>query len=156
MFKQKKNLYIYVRVRISVRTSHTSLCSTVYVQRKNCIYIWAWVWKKIEHLFSVNYYYFNEDIVCINPIDYANNHLFVFLLVTVKYTVKNRRIPFLFSYRIFLPCIYLYFTRKFNFLLRKRLVAKDSQWIHDSTATSILQRLKSSPFRLSIWPQTVW
>ena len=25
----KKNLHIYVRVRISVRTTHTSLCSTV-------------------------------------------------------------------------------------------------------------------------------
>ena len=112
---QKKNLYVYICACAYKRENdaHFSvqLCmfrEKLYIYLYDCI--WAWVWKKkIEHLFSVNYYYFNEDIVCINPIDYANNHFFYFLPVTVKYTVKNRRIPFLFSY-----CIYFTLSLTFS------------------------------------------
>jgi hypothetical protein len=45
--------------------------------------------KKIEHLHSVNYDYFHEDIVCINPIDYANNHFFHFSASNGKITSQE-------------------------------------------------------------------
>ena len=101
----KKNLYVYICACAYKRENdaHFSLFNCVF--RENCICVSV---KKIEHLFSVNYYYFNEDIVCINPIDYANNHLSNFLLVTVKLPVKNRRTLFLFSYCNYFTFIFLF------------------------------------------------
>ena len=104
---KKKSICIYIYVR-KMRENDAHLLSVWACVFKNCLYLCVSVQKKILNTYTVNYDYFNEDIVCINPIDYANNHLFVFLLVTVKYTVKNRRILFLFSYCIYFT-LYLSF-----------------------------------------------
>jgi hypothetical protein len=155
----KKKIYIYIYICACAckreNDAHFSVQLCMFREKKLYIYLYERECEKnFEHLFSVNYYYFNADIVCINPIDYANNHFFYFACNGKIYCQESTDSFPLFLLYIFYPVFNS--TRKFNFLLRKRLVAKDSQWIHDSAATSILQRLKSSPFRLSIWHQTVW